>query len=210
MGNRLNVNDLQEQLGVSCTPIREAINRLQQEGLVIFENNVGAHVLRLREHDVLEIQQLAVTFHCAAARLAMENGDREAIAAELDEHLEDYKTARNVQNEVMAVNRFLGTFYHNCGNRRLDNSMISIQGQQLLLRYIYADCIPERSKQKDGYQKMLDMVLRGDTDGLCIAIKENADNTTPALLDFVKRYQSSDNAEEKSSGRDKIRRRSIL
>jgi DNA-binding GntR family transcriptional regulator len=208
MGSKLNVNDLQEELGVSCTPIREAINRLQQEGLVIYENNVGAHVLLLREHDVLEIQQLAVTLHCAAARLAMENGDRKLIAAELEKHLMDYKTARNIQSEVMAINRFLGTFYHNCGNQRLDKSMISRQGQQLLLRYIYAGCIPERGKLKDDYQRMLDAVLRGDTESLCTAIRENADKATPVLLEFVSQYQVPDSGEERASGRDRSRRRS--
>ena len=45
LGSHLNVNELQSQMGVSCTPIREAINRLQQEGLVVYENNVGARVL---------------------------------------------------------------------------------------------------------------------------------------------------------------------
>ena len=34
LGSKVNVNELQETLGVSCTPIREAVNRLQQEGLV--------------------------------------------------------------------------------------------------------------------------------------------------------------------------------
>ena len=42
LGSKLNVNELQDELGVSCTPIREAVNRLQQEGLVVYENNVGA------------------------------------------------------------------------------------------------------------------------------------------------------------------------
>ena len=47
LGSKVNVNELQDILGVSCTPIREAINRLQQEGLVTYENNVGARVLTL-------------------------------------------------------------------------------------------------------------------------------------------------------------------
>ena len=36
LGSKLNVNELQDKIGVSCTPIREAINRLQQEGLVVY------------------------------------------------------------------------------------------------------------------------------------------------------------------------------
>lgn len=67
LGSHLNVNELQSQMGVSCTPIREAINRLQQEGLVVYENNVGARVLMLDEHDVREIQELAATLQVTAS-----------------------------------------------------------------------------------------------------------------------------------------------
>ena len=129
LGSKLNVNELQDELGVSCTPIREAVNRLQQEGLVVYENNVGAHILDLDQHDITEIEQLAMTLHCAAIRLAMAHGDRAAIVTGLEKYLEEYRRARNVQSEVMAVNRFVGTFYAHCGNRRLDANMISIQGQ---------------------------------------------------------------------------------
>ena len=125
LGSKLNVNELQDELGVSCTPIREAVNRLQQEGLVVYENNVGAHILDLDQHDITEIEQLAMTLHCAAIRLAMAHGDRAAIVTGLEKYLEEYRRARNVQSEVMAVNRFVGTFYAHCGNRRLDANMMS-------------------------------------------------------------------------------------
>ena len=119
LGSKLNVNELQDELGVSCTPIREAVNRLQQEGLVVYENNVGAHILDLDQHDITEIEQLAMTLHCAAIRLAMAHGDRAAIVTGLEKYLEEYRRARNVQSEVMAVNRFVGTFYAHCGNSGL-------------------------------------------------------------------------------------------
>ena len=106
LGSKLNVNELQDELGVSCTPIREAVNRLQQEGLVVYENNVGAHILDLDQHDITEIEQLAMTLHCAAIRLAMAHGDRAAIVTGLEKYLEEYRRARNVQSEVMAVRLF--------------------------------------------------------------------------------------------------------
>jgi DNA-binding GntR family transcriptional regulator len=43
-GDRLNIRELQDRLSSSATPIREAINRLQQEGLVDYVSNVGAKV----------------------------------------------------------------------------------------------------------------------------------------------------------------------
>ena len=38
-GSKLNVSKLQEEYGVSSTPVREALNRLLNEGLIEFENN---------------------------------------------------------------------------------------------------------------------------------------------------------------------------
>lgn len=187
LGSKLNVSELQEELGVSCTPIREAVNRLQQEGLVVYENNVGAHILDLEAHDVEEIQQLAMTLHCAAVRLAMKRGDRAAMLAELERRLEEYQKAKSVQSEVTAVNRLIGTFYHNCGNRRLDESMISIQGQQLLLRYIYAASAPERAGNVPDLQAVVTAVESGDADAVCAALRSYADRMTPTILETLNR-----------------------
>ena len=190
LGSKLNVNELQEELGVSCTPIREAVNRLQLEGLVVYENNVGAHILGLDGHDVMEIEQLAMTLHCAAIRLAMEHGDRAAMAAQLEKYLEEYRKARTVQSEVTAVYRFVGVFYANCGNRRLDASMISIQGQQLLLRHIYASCLTVRGSHDEDFAAMAAAVRAGDGEAVCAALQTNTDRQIPVLLDYVSRTQT--------------------
>ena len=135
MGTRLNVNELQSELGVSCTPIREAVNRLQQEELVIYENNVGARVLTLDEHDVREIHELALTLQQAAVQLSMKNGNLDEMLDAVEEQLDRYKSARSPREGVKAVHNLIGVFYHHCGNRRLDRSMVAIQGQMLLLRH---------------------------------------------------------------------------
>lgn len=191
LGSKLNVNELQEELEVSCTPIREAVNRLQQEGLVVYKNNVGAHILDLEEHDVIEIVQLAMTLHCAAIRLAMAHGDKSAMVTELEKHLEDYKRAQNVQSEVMAVNGFVGTYYHHCGNRRLDASMLSIQGQQLLLRYIYANCLTRRGSNAEDFEAMLEATRAGNADKICAGLQANTDQSIPTLIEFVRREKAA-------------------
>ena len=166
LGSKLNVNELQDELGVSCTPIREAVNRLQQEGLVVYENNVGAHILDLDQHDITEIEQLAMTLHCAAIRLAMAHGDRAAIVTGLEKYLEEYRRAH-------------------CGNRRLDANMISIQGQQLLLRYIYADCLTERGSHVEDFEGMLEAARRGDAEEVCVCLQRNTDRCIPVLMEYV-------------------------
>jgi DNA-binding GntR family transcriptional regulator len=185
LNSKLNVNELQESLGVSCTPIREAINRLQQEGLVTYENNVGARVLSLDAHDVEEIQQLAMTLHCAAIRLAMERVEHEVLAVEIEKYLGEYERAKSIQSEVMSVHRLVGAFYHHCGNRRLDKSMISIQGQQLLLRYIYASGKGPLKNSED-FKNMLCGVRTSDAELVCSALQKNASESMPVILAYIR------------------------
>lgn len=185
LGSRLNVNELQKELGVSCTPIREAINRLQLEGLVTNETNIGASVLELDAHDVEEIQQLAMTLHCAAIQLSMKRCERNDLIVPMEKHLKDYLRARNVQSEVTAVNYLVGVFYHRCGNRRLDKSMISLQGQQLLLRYIFASC-REDSRSEADFAPLLAALHEADVDAVCSALQDYTDHCTPVILKYVR------------------------
>ncbi len=184
LGAKLSVSALQRELGVSCTPIREAVNRLQQEGLVRYENNIGAHVLTLSRHDVVEIQQLAMTLHAAAIRLAMEQGDRSAILSGLEKEFAALKDASSAPEEVMAVNRFLGTFYHNSGNRRLDESMLSLQGQQLLLRYLYAGRVFHDPEDLRAFETMLSAARAGDAEAICAALRSYTDGMTEVLAEL--------------------------
>ena len=170
-GSKINVNELQDTLGVSCTPIREAINRLQQEGLITYENNVGARVLTLEKKDVEEIQQLATTLHCAAAKLAMERGDHAAMAAQLRQRLEEFKAATSPAGQVAAVFHLFEVFYKNCGNGRLDRSMLSIQGQQLILRNLYAQGGVDRAQDIADFDRICRGVESGDSNEVYLAIR---------------------------------------
>lgn len=188
LGTRLNVNELQSDLGVSCTPIREAVNRLQQEELVIYENNVGARVLTLDEHDVREIHELALTLQQAAVQLSMKNGSLDEMLDAVEEQLDRYKSARSPREGVKAVHNLIGVFYHHCGNRRLDRSMVAIQGQMLLLRHIYAEC-PGWSGHAAELTALRDGVEDEDARAVCAALQAYMEQSTPAILKWLKEHK---------------------
>ena len=188
MGTRLNVNELQSELGVSCTPIREAVNRLQQEELVIYENNVGARVLTLDEHDVREIHELALTLQQAAVQLSMKNGNLDEMLDAVEEQLDRYKSARSPREGVKAVHNLIGVFYHHCGNRRLDRSMVAIQGQMLLLRHIYAEC-PGWSGHAAELTALRDGVEDEDARAVCAALRSYMEQSPPAILKWLKEHE---------------------
>lgn len=73
-GVRLREADLAESLGVSRTPVREALRRLGAEGLAEIDANRGAQVYSWRESDVEEILSVRVQVESYAARLAAQRG----------------------------------------------------------------------------------------------------------------------------------------
>ena len=79
-GASLNELEIAAALGTSRTPVREAIRKLEQEGLAMRYPNRGAIVTKLSMTDVLEIWQLREILEPAACALAADRIDREALA----------------------------------------------------------------------------------------------------------------------------------
>ncbi len=77
---RLDERMLAEELGVSRTPIREAIMCLEREGLVVSYPRRGAYVLRKTKQEILEIIAVWAALEGMAARMAAENASDEQIA----------------------------------------------------------------------------------------------------------------------------------
>lgn len=76
-GHPLREATLAAQLGVSKTPIREAITRLEQEGLVETTSFKGAVVTGYSRQDLIEIYELRELLETAAVRIAAESMDDE-------------------------------------------------------------------------------------------------------------------------------------
>jgi DNA-binding GntR family transcriptional regulator len=89
-GDRLIIDDISRQLGVSHIPVREALHQLQSDGLVITVPHAGATVAPISPTDVFQIFSLMeglerVALRIAATRVTPEDLDRlRAQVAEMD------------------------------------------------------------------------------------------------------------------------------
>lgn len=182
LGGKLNVNELQEVYGVSSTPLREAITRLQAEGLVTYENNVGARVISLSDKDIVEIQDLALTLHSAAVRFSMERGDLNKLAEEVRQHAEAYQSAKSGNNRIKHIFCLIGAFYRFSGNTRLDMNMKIIQGQQLILRHLYHNYLGLEKSYTDHYIRIAEAVEQGDVEKVISVLADNYKQATPVLI----------------------------
>ncbi len=76
-GEKLKVEVLQRDFQLSSTPLREALNRLTAEGLVVFEDNKGFRTAPISESDLRDITQLRLLIEWAALEDSMAHGDSE-------------------------------------------------------------------------------------------------------------------------------------
>ncbi|MCR5452124.1 MAG: GntR family transcriptional regulator [Lachnospiraceae bacterium] len=72
-GTRLMEVHLAEKLGVSRTPVREAIHMLATEGLVIFRPGRGAKVAKLTQKDMDDVLQIRSALEALAVRLSCDH-----------------------------------------------------------------------------------------------------------------------------------------
>ncbi|MDJ0610599.1 MAG: GntR family transcriptional regulator [Kiloniellales bacterium] len=77
---RLDERELSERLEISRTPIREALARLEQEGLVRIVPRRGVFIVRKTKREILEMITVWAALESMAARLATERASDEEIA----------------------------------------------------------------------------------------------------------------------------------
>jgi DNA-binding GntR family transcriptional regulator len=84
-GTQLGEADLARELGVSRGPLREAMQRLVQEGLLRSERHRGLFVIELDEAGILDVYRVRRIVERAAGRLILERDDVDEAAARLAE-----------------------------------------------------------------------------------------------------------------------------
>jgi DNA-binding GntR family transcriptional regulator len=143
--SRHSVESLAKQLGVSRTPVREALVRLAEAHMVRFQPNVGVVVLKPTVRELEEILQLRLMLEPPAAYRAAERAD-ETQRKELDEALDAMKQAVSADDDDRVLRfteddvRFHQLILEASGNNRLANLVLDLRyatmtlGVDLLLR----------------------------------------------------------------------------
>jgi DNA-binding GntR family transcriptional regulator len=128
------VPSLAEKLGVSATPVREALLDLASEGLVEAVRNRGFRVITFDEHDLDEIFQLRLLLEAPSVRQVAGNLPPElerrlrGLVVELEKAAEDGDLARY----LTADHQFHLGFLEPLGNERLVELVARLRDQQRL------------------------------------------------------------------------------
>jgi len=130
-GTKLSVPEIARQLNISRSPAREAVARIQSEGLADFTPNRGAVVSRIDLVALAQIYDIREVLEGLASRLATERVD-DAWIDELDALWSEH--ARSIEADDIGEHiRLDGEFHQRirdaAGNLRLSESLESLQGQ---------------------------------------------------------------------------------
>lgn len=90
-GAKIQEDDLAAQMGVSKTPIREALRRLEAEGFIVANSHRTPEVRRLDRQDVIELYSVREYLERLAIRAATERADPQILSA-LEEIQSDAET----------------------------------------------------------------------------------------------------------------------
>lgn len=163
---RLIEESIAKELGVSRTPVREAIRRLEVEGLVEYVPQRGAVVRQVSPEELLEIYDLRILLEGYAARLAATRiqaeglSSLEKLSTSFDVVLNEPGDRADQVRKLMELNNQLHeTIIHISGNKRLVRTLKVALEVPLIYRayYWYDDA---HKKTSDEYHKRILAAIR--------------------------------------------------
>ncbi|MBI5813722.1 MAG: GntR family transcriptional regulator [Meiothermus silvanus] len=186
-GRKLIVRVLAEELGLSPTPIKEALSALEREGLVVAVPHRGYFVLEPTLEDVREIYRLREVLEGLAARLAVENNGK-ILPRKLEKVLQRQRKAAE-QGDIESYGdldlSFHRTLWEAASNKRLLAVAETIDGQIRLLINSSA-AIPGRLPSSLAeHEAILQAVAAHDPDSAEAAMREHVQQAGRALERFL-------------------------
>ena len=138
-GERLMELQLAAKLGVSRTPIREAIRMLEQEGLAVTIPRKGAEVAKMTEKDMEDVLQVREALDELAASIACEQITAEELENLVDAmyDFENSIRTKDVKRIAEMDVKFHDIIYHATGNPKLVNILNNLREQMYRYRVEY-------------------------------------------------------------------------
>jgi len=193
-GQRIIEAEICEQIGVSRTPLREALRVLESEGLVELFPHRGVHIRQPSMNEIQEMFQVMGVLEGTCARLTAEKmtpaGWRkiERLHQKLETHY-----AEGDRDKYIAVNNvFHALVQELAGNRVLDDVVAKLRGKAALYRHqqIYENRRFDESIRE--HREILDALRRRDPDAAETLMKRHLDRQCKALINLYDKHDEGE------------------
>ena len=183
-GERLMEIQLADEMGVSRTPVREAIRKLELEGFVVMIPRRGTYVADISIKDITEIYEIRTCLDTLAAGLAAERITDEELEAlnrllvEIGQHIAD----NNMEKIVEADTAFHDILYQASRNERLRSIINNLREQLTGIRgrsMSYPGCLIETMEE---HRTLVDSIAARDSERAQEAARVHIENAEHTLM----------------------------
>jgi len=191
-GFRALEQELADRLGISRTPVREALIRLQKEGLVEVIPRHGMKVLPVSPSDMRDIYEVLTALESAAAEMVARRSPGEAELAPLVQASRDM--ARALKNDDLeawaeADERFHRGLIELSGNRLLVDAVLNLwdRAHRTRMSTLRLRAKPVNSTKE--HALLLERLRAGDARGAFEANRAHRERASRELLEILERHQ---------------------
>lgn len=190
-GERLMEIHLANRLGVSRTPIREAIRKLELEGLVIMIPRRGAEVAQITEKslkDVLEVRRAldALCVELACDRISAEETEQ------LKDACEEFERATETEDTVVIAKADVelhDIIVHATGNQRLIQLINNLSEQMYRYRFEYIKDEERHDNLIREHRMIYESIAKRDKKRAAEAAKLHIDNQEKSIIRQIRLEQ---------------------
>ncbi len=187
-GERLMEVQLAEKMGVSRTPVREAIRKLELEGLVTMIPRKGTHVAELSVKDIMDVLEVRTSLDCLATALSVARISAEEIKElkSISAQFVNYMEKGNLQGLIKKDIEFHDVIYRSSRNEKLLQIANNLREQVYRFRVIYLkDYVSPREVVKE-HSDILDAIVGKDTAAAQKAAEEHVRNQKETMINAIK------------------------
>jgi DNA-binding GntR family transcriptional regulator len=187
-GERLMEIHLANKLGVSRTPIREAIRKLELEGLVIMIPRRGAEVAQITLKSLEDVMEVRRALDVLAIELACDRMTDEALE-ELHKACENFNLAvetKDTRKIAEADVEFHDMIVHSTDNNRLIQLVNNLSEQMYRYRFEYLKDETTHGTLKEEHLEMYKSIVNKDKDTAAKTVVKHIDNQEKAIIKQLK------------------------
>lgn len=159
---------ISETLNMSRTPLREALIRLEKEGLVELRPRHGMRVLPISVEDMKEIYEVLIALESTAAGLVAARGLDDKRLKSLEKAVEDMDKALNankLEAWAQADKRFHSLLVEFCGNARIKSLVDTYMDQSHRCRLLTLKLRPKPTKSNRDHEAVVNAIRKRDAEG---------------------------------------------
>lgn len=183
-GEHLMEVKLANKLGVSRTPIREAIRKLELEGLVVMTPRRSAQVAKITKEDLVDVLEVRRVLESLAIELCCKNRTGQDIVL-LKENLQEFRNCikENQLTEIAVTDvAFHEIIYKSTGNQRLNQILYNLREQMYRYRLEYIKDRQTRDNLVLEHQEIIESIVERDVERAKKAIQIHIDNQEKTIL----------------------------